>query len=382
MKKRLLFALSFSSLLTIGLTLAVLNHSVNSFALATNNTVYYHYQAISPTGTRHGSKEFWMNCSTLSPVLEEPDSVNIFEGTSFDTLDAFFDLEPSDVRYIPPTSSSPIIEDSIATYGIYPQTVVENSDLISNLDSNAIVQTNGWYKYKGEYYSKINAKIFNTDSSLYKFESGTTIVNGKSYWFKCEPIKWKVLSNQNGTAFLLSQKIIDNRKFHDNYSERTIDGKTIQPNNYKYSSLRSWLNGFFYDSAFIFNKSYIQTTSVNNAASTTHSNSNAFVCDDTEDNVFLPSYRDYRNTSYGFPNTTTYDTRRCSSASDYTRASKNNYNISGTYASYGNYWTRSPSPDNKTYNHGIDGTGILQQNNFLVAYESIGVRPAITISIN
>ena len=198
---------------------------------------------------------------------------------------------------------TPVYDSSTqtATYGLYPQTNVNDSDLISELNKLTATESNGWYLHEGEYYAKASATPF---ISGYKFDNGTTIVSGETYWFKCEPITWNVLSNNDGEYYLLSSVLLDAHCYYNSTSNRTIDEQTVYPNNYEYCDIRAWLNNDFYNSAFALNNSNIQILAVDNSAPTTDSSDNSFVCRNTEDKVFLPSYQDYINSSYGFDTST------------------------------------------------------------------------------
>ena len=207
------------------------------------------------------------------------------------------------------------------TYGLYPQTNVNDSTLISSLNSLTTSEANGWYLYGEDYYAKINAI---PHDSNYTFNNRTTIKNGGTYWFKCEPIVWNVLSNDNGEYYIVSSVLLDAHCYYNSTLNRTIDGQTIYPNNYKYSDIRTWLNEDFYNSAFALGNEYIQTTTV-------------------EDKVFLPSYQDYTNGSYGFstvgPSATA--TRYCKTT-DWARARGAYYSTESEYLYNGEYWTCSP----------------------------------------
>ena len=92
------------------LSVASLNTSVvvaakfsnrNSLAHAADvNNYWNHYARVAPTLTKHGSKEFWANCSTLTYTLTEPTGT-IREGVAFDTTTYFDGLDESDPRFIP-----------------------------------------------------------------------------------------------------------------------------------------------------------------------------------------------------------------------------------------------------------------------------------------
>ncbi len=230
-------------------------------------------------------------------------------------------------------------DEKTITYGLYPQTNVNDTSLISSLDSLTTPESNGWYLYDGNYYAKASATPLFSD---YTFDNGITIEEGTTYWFKCEPITWNVLSNTNGKYYIVSSVILDQYSyFKTSGSYRKIDGKTIYQNNYKYSDIRTWLNEDFYNSAFALGNEYIQTTTVDNGASTTNSISNEYACDNTEDKVFLPSYKDYINNSYGFSTSTDSNSTRYCKTTDWVRARGMDYN-GIKYLYHCSYWTRSP----------------------------------------
>ncbi len=229
------------------------------------------------------------------------------------------------------------------TYGLYPQTNVNDGALVSTLNALTSTELNGWYLYEGNYYAKVKAKPYRT---TYTFDNGAPITEGETYWFRCEPIVWKVLSNKSGEYFILSNLLLDSYCFYSSSSDRTIDGKTVYANNYKYSDIRTWLNNEFYNSAFALGNSHIQLTAVDNSVNTTDSTSNSYACANTEDKIFLLSYKDYTNSNYGFATSKgTTDTRYCKTT-DWARVRGVRLGSqTGTYANNGYYWTRSPSGD-------------------------------------
>ena len=266
------------------------------------------------------------------------------------------------------------------TYGLYPQKNVNNFSLVSALNALTTPESNGWYLYEGDYYAKVSASPYN---SSYKFGNGTTISSGTTYWFKCEPITWKVLSNTNDEYYIVSFDLLDVHCYYNLSTNRTIDGQTAYPNNYKYSDIRTWLNEDFYNSAFALGNSHIQTTTVDNSAFTTASESNKYACDNTEDKVFLPSYQDYTNSSYGFSTSTSFTNTRYCETTDWARARGAyyyNYSDSTAYCGKGRYWTRSPDIDSSSCAVWTIGSDGFLSNSY-VNSTSTSVRPAITLKI-
>ena len=272
---------------------------------------------------------------------------------------------------IEPTIS---FEENTITYGLYPQTCVDDSSLISALNDLETPELNGWYLYEGKYYAKYAATPRN---SAYAFHNGTAIVEGFTYWFKCEPIVWDILSNNDNEFCVVSKFSLDAHCFYHGTSSRTIDKQTIYANNYKFSDIRAWLNEDFYDSAFALGYEHIQTTIVDNSLASTKDNANPYICDDTEDKIFLLSRLDYINMS-----------KRSSINTDWAVARGVLYDYSTQYLGgpplhhtyIGRTMTRSP------YHYKNDTIYNISTNDYILENktvdETFSVRPAITLKLN
>ena len=106
MKKKLLIvsvgALTIASAATIGLLVGT---KKQKFVNASDGTYWNHYAQVTPSLIKHGSKEFWANCSTHTFSLSYPgDTEDIREGGDFDDTSYFDDLTSEDPRYLPPLS--------------------------------------------------------------------------------------------------------------------------------------------------------------------------------------------------------------------------------------------------------------------------------------
>ena len=252
-------------------------------------------------------------------------------------------------------------EKNTLTYGLYPQTHVNDADTIAALNALTTAESNGWYLYNDEYYAKKSANPYRL---YYTFNDETTIKSGTTYWFKCEPIEWKILTSSDGSYSLVSTVLLD-AHLYESYS-----------NDYKSSEIRSWLNNDFLNTAFNLESSYIQTTTVDNSASTTDSSSNVYACDNTSDKVYLLSYQDYLNGDYGFTTSTSKTTTRTCKPTDYALA-----NYCYQYDGNGFYWTRSPASSRSSNAWFVSDGGNLNYSGNSVSNASFGVRPAITIKL-
>lgn len=286
----------------------------------------------------------------------------------------FKELDDSDwVRGINPVLSS---DGKYVEYGFYPQTHVNNESLIAELEQ-LTPSINNWVLYENEFYVKEKAKVYNNEN--YIFSNGTEIVQGNEYWFKCEPIKWNVLEVNDGKYRLLSEMLLDTSVFYKDYNDRIIDDKTIYSNNYEYSDIRSWLNNDFYNTAFALNNTYINMTIVDNTSSTTEINNNSYCGNNTEDKVYLPSYQDYLNSSYGFSNGLTVDKSREAKTTDFARIRGAWCNMTTSLKYNSSYWTRSPSSKYYYVAWNVNSSGYLSE--YAVNRDNHCVRPCITISI-
>lgn len=157
-------------------------------------------------------------------------------------------------------------------------------------------------RYRGVYFTKYRPGDTGSQSSAQfskQLENGYRI--NTLYWFKFEPIKWRILEENGDTALLLADSILDYQHYYRICRDRTTESGTIYPNNYKESDIRIWLNDTFYNAAFEENeKKIIQISEVDNSAQSTDSAENGFACENTNDRIFLPGYQEMLNADYGF----------------------------------------------------------------------------------
>lgn len=298
-------------------------------------------------------------------------------------------------------------EGTYAQYGAYPQIKVTDLTLQETLNSAAgplpsssnaqawsdygyyisgTLSSYMWYidlvhetdRYRGVYFTSYRPG-YTVDSSLitktYQDENGynTSMV----YWFKFEPIAWKVLDVQAGKAFLMAARILDAQDIYPSMSNRTVGPTTIYPNNYEYSHIRSWLNDSFYNTAFTsVEKVRIQTTTVDNSAASAGYSSLPYACNSTNDKVFLMSYQELNNPIYGLNN----DMSRQINPSAYAQSQGAYYYYhSNPSMPFGDWWLRSPY-DSSTNSWRVSFTGAFASTNNTVTKTSNGVVPAMWIS--
>lgn len=294
------------------------------------------------------------------------------------------------------------------TFGSYPQSEVTDSVLKSALDGMAgTLPTSSnlnswnsygyyidekeesfmWYKdvsyngdrYRGVYFTSYRPFSTKGSSSSAASQKSNGYILNNLYWFKYEPISWTILSEDttNKTALVLCDMIIDSQEYYiSDIGVRTIDGNMIYPNNYAHSTIRSWLNEDFYNTAFVeFQKQIICTATVyNNVESTGYSN--PYACENTQDKIFLLSAQETINTVYGFAgNSAAYDIARKMNVTDYAKVQ----GVSTSKDGKGSWWLRSPERRYQTYARQINNEGCFDSTDVISTIT--GVLPALQIKL-
>lgn len=194
--------------------------------------------------------------------------------------------------------------------------------------------------------------------------------------FSVDPIKWRVLENESGNLFLLSDRILDQSEYNPVNKEIT----------WEKSSIRSWLNGYDLsenDSAqdytnYSFKKDAFTNVEYKTIATTTVTNDTS---NDTQDKIFLLSIEEVTKTAYGFSSSYSNDGNRIATNTPYVAAG-GRLNHPGTLGSDQPdcWWLRSlgSSSDRALFvspNGSINGTG--SEVNLI----SVFVRPALNLDL-
>jgi len=271
----------------------------------------------------------------------------------------------------------------IIEYGTYPQSKVTDSNLIAILNSKEEelsvenTLTYGISKYKKVYFTQYTTTYQHiteySSSPDWGYQDDNGYFINTVYWFKYEPLKWRVLSNTNGELFVMAESIIDSKFYNYNYSDTTWETCT----------LRSWLNNNFYYSAFTSaEQSRIITSPVIN-------DDNPFYGygpggNDTNDKIFALSYDEVMNTAYGFVNDLGYDGQRKAQGTDYAK-SQGLYVYDAPGESHDGdslWWLRSPGVGSNVAgfikgNGNVEDIGSTTFSN--LGYTHLGIRPALRI---
>ena len=260
-------------------------------------------------------------------------------------------------------------------YGLYPQKHVDSESTVSALNAlgQSAIGINGWYTYRGKYFAKAVATPYEgAFANDYRyFQDETRIIKNKTYWFEVTPILWKILKLDNGTYFLTTDELLDISPYYHVLENRTINGKTVYPNNYEHSDYRYTLNHDFHDTAFALGDEHIKVTEVDNGKTSTAASGNSYACPNTSDKLFGLSCRELSYTSNISSNSS-----RQAVLSDYARARGGWFSGTEARSGYGNYWTRSPYPSNAKWANYVSDKGRIDGSNN-VNTATYCIRPAM-----
>ncbi len=306
-------------------------------------------------------------------------------------------------------------QGDIVEFGWYPQSEVTDNSIISELNSlsgdNKLWTSYGYYSGTGNYadgqmkpgdymrykdivygsnkyrgvifdsYRPMNTGYMESNSySLYQYDNG--YYKGVVYWFKYEPIKWRLLDPNTG--MLITEKVLDSQAYNNYILSNWGDvSKEYYCNNYKKSSIREWLKKNFYNTAFsIAQQNIIEYTALDNTAY--DEAYSVYDSETTYDKVYLLSWDDVLNEKYGFSSSCNEDTFRMVQGSDYAECQglwvytneKNNIENARWYLRSAGYYSQG----------GIAGScGVREKgelhNNWWSNGTGLGIRPAININI-
>ena len=219
-------------------------------------------------------------------------------------------------------------------FGSYPQSKVEDADLISSLNNKSgslptSSNSNKWTPFSKLYSKGSNDYIWYIDIDLnndgkndyrgiyfneyrpdtlpkrVKIDGYTELISSQEYngyqtfnvyWFKYEPIKWRILNEENGKAFLFSDLVLDSISYsaYDPDNESTTaefehNGGLGYADDYRLSDIRNWMiSDFYYDAFDNIEQKLIESTYVKACTIGAH-------VKDTYDNIFLISRDEYEN---------------------------------------------------------------------------------------
>lgn len=320
---------------------------------------------------------------------------------------SFYNVNRTDMGVVPAFKFNPktptLAKGSKIEFGSYPQSEVTDADEVAKLEADS--ENYLWVSYK--YYSGTGHstdgemepgdfmlyKDFYSDGEMFRavtfseYRPGTggglkghlysnQYDNGyhpnNVYYFKYEPLTWRVLDPDEG--YIMCDNAIDSQAYQNFVIKK--DGKlynskdcTNYVSDWETCSLRQWLNKTFYNTAFSREeKMLIGTTFLEN-----NSPDGTWFGTDTGDKIFILSFDDVINSAYGFDSSKSeFDEARKLKGTDYSKCQ-------GVYISQGypHWWLRTPGDAEAVYLVSSYGWAALGQG---VYGTGVGVVPALKLN--
>lgn len=275
----------------------------------------------------------------------------------------------------------------IIEFGWYPQSEVKDEALIAELDKidgewvsygyysgngnqNDIQQAPGdFMRYKDVVYGtdKYRGVVFDAYRPGSTYHETTTVSYGTIqagngyyintvYWFKYEPIKWRVLDPDTG--MVISENILDVQAFNNYCSTYGVT------NNYMLSSIRNWLNNDFYSFAFsVAQQNKIDYTLLED------------LTENPYDKIYLLSANDALNAEYGFK----MEFDRKARGNDYARCQGLRQATHEDYYGKSYWYLRTPNEDVCQMVWAVDQDGVVSEK-FYTYGAFMGIRPAMNLN--
>ena len=289
-------------------------------------------------------------------------------------------------------------------FGSYPQSEVKDSGLIAKIeaagasiswiDYNYYAGTGEWadgnmkpfedmmlYKdisYGDDKYRAVKINQYRQSHTCYtpsSYEYTNQYLNGyyagNVYYFKYEPLTWRVLNPNEG--FVMCNSVIDSQTYQNttfDQGDEQYNSKscTNYASDWVTSSLRQWLNKDFFNMAFTdAEKSQIEISYIENKSST---ESREYDSVYTYDKIFPISYNEVWNFAYGF--TYAYESRQMK-GTDYAKCQGLGVGSGENYDGNSPWWLRSPRYSGAATTVCTDGFSSFGSG---VDSTSIGVVPA------
>ena len=245
---------------------------------------------------------------------------------------------------------------SYVTFGSYPQK--EETD--GSKFTDAEFDEKGDTVLDGVKYHRISVQDI-TAAGDYAWEEG------EYRYFRYEPIKWRVLSQEKDTLLLVADQALDDQVY-----QKEDDNAVTWESSY----IRSWLNDTFYKMAFTDEEANL--VKKENVINHTENRKGVSGGADTKDAVFLLSEDEIINPAYGY-----------NASSEYTscgrKVTPTEYAIAqGVWADedtgYIRFWLRNNGVDEKTAEECYSDGSLWWKNK--VTNDRKGVVPAIRVSYN
>ncbi len=269
-------------------------------------------------------------------------------------------------------------------YGAMPQNAAsaEITNVLQNLvaTSQLAPDESGYYTYADVDYVMVSGSATTVGRRL---SNGITIEEGKNYFFTVDKLRWRVLEEKGGSAFLLCDTVIGKHCFNESGSYNALGylvGTPTPSNDYAESALRTYVNDTLYNQIFTLREkqSILETTVWNRPGESAYAQTQGTMTS-SNDKLFVPSYLEITNEEYGlvveegFVVATLISDYNVANGMDATKIESNYYS---------DWWLRTSGSHVNMGNRVTFGGIIGRATECSVNLDySVGVRPAMWLKI-
>ena len=284
----------------------------------------------------------------------------------------------------------------IILFGNYPQTKVSETTALKNAANAATWKSYGYYTGTGSYDGDMAASDFmkyadfflngvkyravkftkyrplstsRISSTAYSYQDDNGYSTNTTYYFRYEPLEWRVLDPSAG--LVMCETIIDSQAYQ-NVVRESVSGycyiglSSNYANNYAESSIRTWLNDDFYNTAFnSAQKAEIKSTTISNDAYFSE-----YDAASTTDSIFLLNTHQAQANDTGMSSAYA----RKAKGTDYAKCQGLFVNGSG----FSRWWLRSAGTNSESACY-VDVDGDIFHNGS-VNDTAYGIRPACKLT--
>ena len=312
------------------------------------------------------------------------------------------------VEYLPvgETDGSAGTTGTYVYFGDFPQTIKDSKVIIDKTITKTIGDIT-YYKGSDDFwYAECYENAHEETLTYSNYLNPKTRDKNSIQYFRAEPIKWRVLSESYdhdlnpetpAKKLLLAEKVLNSGIKYD--LDGLNNGSYGKANDYICSYMRKYLNGLasgtYEDENYnVENKGFLQSafsaSAQNLIATTTVDNSNETYepygktwyegTDNTNDKIFLLSYKDLVNENFGFGSNAGQQKSREVAPTDYAVA--NNFrNDCSCFTRTPTYYRKNENYNDYYYLVVVRGSGDIQEHytSASVVDTCLGIRPALCL---
>ena len=248
-------------------------------------------------------------------------------------------------------------------FGEFPQSLKAAG---VSVNDNLTDERGYFFGSDGYYYARMRGAAISGNET---FRNGSRIVPHEVYYFKVEPLRFRILEEKNGEALIVADRIL------------TVLPFDASKNTYRESDIRTYLNGPFLKTAFTDEeRELLLKTTIDNSPKSAGQARAKGKNAPTEDWIFLLSVEEVTSPQYALLWSKSVMNAKKVDYTDYTRAKGLPLTLDGYYERVP-YWLRSADYQSDNRSFLVNGYTVSQSSETVTSH-AVGVLPALRIRLD